>query len=136
MSNKVINEGTINFPDVDGSKKSSYAVAQYGILKHVVLSQYIKQALISIGYLTKELKLKAFYSFINKAYIRRKLVPNKYKTIATATLQSDGLFHVDDMTKFLTPLNNSNISSSTESYSLPSNRCIHTHDNIRSSIHR
>ena len=124
MSNKVINEGTINFPDVDGSKKSSYAVAQYGILKHVVLSQYIKQALISIGYLTKELKLKAFYSF-NKAYIIRELVPNKYKTIATATLQSDGLFHVDDMTKFLTPLNNSNISSSTESYSLPIDAFIH-----------
>ena len=102
MSNIVKQEGTINFPD--RSTKPSYAIAQYGILKHVVLSQYITQALISIGYLTKELKLNAFYSY-NKAYIIQRKAPNKYRTIATATLQSDGLFHVDDMTKFLEPLN-------------------------------
>ena len=102
MSNIVKQEGIINFPD--RSTKPSYAIAQYGILKHVVLSQYITQALISIGYLTKELKLNAFYSY-NKAYIIQRKAPNKYRTIATATLQSDGLFHVDDMTKFLEPLN-------------------------------
>jgi hypothetical protein len=60
------------------------------------LSKYITQALISIGYLTKELKLKDFYSFDDKAYIIQEIVPNKFKTIATATLKSDGLFHVDD----------------------------------------
>ena len=95
MSNIVKQEGIINFPD--RSTKPSYAIAQYGILKHVVLSQYITQALISIGYLTKELKLNAFYSY-NKAYIIQRKALNKYHTIATATLQSDGLFHVDAFT--------------------------------------
>ena len=77
MSNIVKQEGIINFPD--RSTKPSYAIAQYGILKHVVLSQYITQALISIGYLTKELKLNAFYSY-NKAYIIQRKAPNKYRT--------------------------------------------------------
>ncbi len=113
--------GIIRFPD--GSKQSSYAVAQYGIVNYVVLSKYITQALISIGYLTKELKLKAFYSF-DKAYIIQEIVPNKFKTIATATLKSDGQFHVDDMTKFLKPLVNKNMSS-TECYALPIDAFIH-----------
>ena len=120
-ANNVIKlEGKINFPD--GSQVTSYAHAEYGILKHIILTKYINQALISVGYLTKTLQLKAFYSH-NKAYIIQQININKYKTIATATLLNDGLFHVDDMTKFLKPL--TTVGTGTECYTLPIDAFIH-----------
>mmetsp|Transcript_29793 Transcript_29793/g.40907 ORF Transcript_29793/g.40907 Transcript_29793/m.40907 type:complete len:1150 (+) Transcript_29793:1094-4543(+) len=92
----------------------------------IILCKSIYHALISIGYLTKVLKLFVFYSD-DKAFILERVCNKEvdeeslcyFRTIATAQMQSDGLFHVDDMTKFLLPLRGASESTSTTS-SLPS----------------
>jgi hypothetical protein len=63
-------------------------------------------ALVVVSFLTNRLKLCVFY-VKNLAYILKKTSnsanPDEllFKTIATATLQRDRLFHIDDSTKFL-----------------------------------
>jgi len=92
----------------DKSSASSYAIARYGMLE-VTLSQDIFRPLIATGYLTNILDLYLF--FIKKrAYILKKIdsIENPeewyFATVATCTYRADKLYHFDDITKFLEPL--------------------------------
>ncbi len=93
----------------DKSSVSSYATAKYGIL-NVTLSHDIFWPLIATGYLTYILDFYLFY-IKKQAYILKKIVNEKVSgecysaTVATCTYRSDKLYHFDDITKFLEPLN-------------------------------
>ena len=94
----------------DKSSISSYATAKYGMLD-VTLSHDIFRPLIATGYLTNALNLYLFY-IKKRAYILKKIVIEKdpdewyFATVATCTYCSDKLYHFDDITKFLEPLDN------------------------------
>ena len=102
----------------------------------IILCKSIYHALISIGYLTKVLKLFVFYSD-DKAFILERVCNKEvddsslcyFRTIATAQIQNDGLFHVDDMTKFLLPLR-----GGSESKSLPNHSSSYTTPNLNFTI--
>ena len=101
----------------DYSEIPTYARANYGILEGVIMCKSITCALISVSYITKTLNLFVFYSY-DRAFVLQQTTndsatePNLiYRTIASATLQSDMLFHIDDMRAFLHPLH---VSSSHE----------------------
>ena len=93
----------------DKSSISSYAAAKYGML-NVTLSHNIFRPLIATGYLTNNLDLYLFY-IKKRAYILKKIINEKdpgewyFATVATCTYRSDKLYHFDDITKFLEPLN-------------------------------
>jgi hypothetical protein len=90
----------------DHSQVPTYATAKYGILSHVILCHSLMYALVAVSFLTKTLKLYVFYVG-NLAYILKRVPDPKdldllyFETVATATLQNDRLFHIDDSTKFL-----------------------------------
>jgi hypothetical protein len=90
----------------DKSQIPTYARAKYGMLDPVILCNSLMYALVAVSFLTNRLKLYVFY-VENLAYILKKTSnsanPDEllFKTIATATLQRDRLFHIDDSTKFL-----------------------------------
>lgn len=90
----------------DKSQIPTYATAKYGILDPVILCDSLMYALVAVSFLTNRLKLYVFY-VENLAYILKKTQnsdnPDElyFKTIATATLHNDRLFHIDDSTKFL-----------------------------------
>jgi hypothetical protein len=92
----------------DKSSVSSYATAKYGMLD-VTLSHDIFRPLIATGYLTNILNLYLFY-IKKRAYILKKIINEKdpsewyFATVATCTYRSDKLYHFDDITKFLEPL--------------------------------
>ena len=92
----------------DKSSVDSYAVAKYGMLE-VTLSEQIFRVLIATGYLTNVLDLYLFY-IKKRAYILKKIDDEEnpddwyFATVATCTYRSDKLFHFDDITKFLQPL--------------------------------
>jgi hypothetical protein len=93
----------------DKSSIPTYASASYGILQHVIMCKTISPALISVSYLTNTLKLIVFYTH-DRAFIVTQAdespgntEASSMKTIASATLRSDMLFHIDDMTAFLRP---------------------------------
>ena len=78
----------------------------------VTLSHDIFRPLIATGYLTNALNLYLFY-IKKRAYILKKIVikdPDEwyFATVATCTYRSDRLYHFDDITKFLEPLDNIN----------------------------
>ncbi len=89
----------------DKSQISTYTRAKYGILDPVILCNSLMYALVAVRFLTNRLKLYVFYVEI-LAYILKKTSnsakPDEllFKTIATATLQRDRLFHIDDSTKY------------------------------------
>ena len=93
----------------DKSQIPTYATAKYGMLDPVILCNSLMYALVAVSFLTNRLKLYVFY-VENLAYILKKIQnaakPDElyFQTIATATLQSDRLFHIDDSTKFLTDI--------------------------------
>ena len=86
----------------------SYAIANYGMLK-VTLSKQIFQPLIATGFLTNVLDLYLFY-IKKRAYILKKIIDEEnpddwyFATVATCTYRDDKLYHFDDITKFLEPL--------------------------------
>ena len=79
-------------------------------MSNVTLSHNIFRPLIATGYLTNNLDLYLFY-IKKRAYILKKIVNDKdpdewyFATVATCTYRSDKLYHFDDITKFLEPLN-------------------------------
>jgi hypothetical protein len=93
----------------DHSQVPTYATAKYGILNPVILCHSLMYALVAVSFLTNILKLYVFY-VDNLVYILKR-VPDAinanlwyFVTVATATLQNDRLFHIDDSTKFLTDI--------------------------------
>ena len=76
---------------------------------NVKLSHNIFQPLIATGYLTNKLDLYLFY-IKKRTYILKKIISEKdpdewyFATVATCTYRSDNLYHFDDITKFLEPL--------------------------------
>ncbi len=75
----------------------------------VTLSAEIFRVLIATGYLTNVLDLYLFY-IKKRAYILKKIDDEEYPddwyfaTVATCIYRSDRLYHFDDITKFLQPL--------------------------------
>jgi len=125
VQNLVTKPGTLFLGD--DSMIPTYARASYGILDNVILCHKIACALISVSYLTKQLKLYVFYSYDRAFIIQR--IQNKsdtdsntdeyiYKTVATATLHTDMLFHIDDMRAFLEPLAVDNVVEPTALFSI------------------
>ena len=90
----------------DKSQVPTYATAKYGILNPVILCHSLMYALVAVSFLTNQLKLYVFY-IDNLAYILKRVQDTVntdlwyFITVATATLQNDRLFHIDDSTKFL-----------------------------------
>ena len=84
---------------------------------NVTLSHNIFQPLIATGYLTTKLDLYLFY-LKKRAYILKKIISEKdpdewyFATVATCTYRSDNLYHFDDITKFLEPLDKINAKQS------------------------
>ena len=84
----------------------TYATAKYGILNPVILCHSLMYALVAVSFLTNILKLYVFY--VDNLVYTLKRVPDAINAnlwyLATATLQNDRLFHIDDSTKFLTDI--------------------------------
>ena len=104
VSNIQYEEGTLSLGDKH--ETPTYATCTYGMLEHVILCHDIAHPLISVGYLTKVLKLFVFYSnrtaYILKRTKRSNMNPlNSFTILTTAEMERDGLFHVQDNTKFL-----------------------------------
>ncbi len=75
----------------------------------VTLSHQIFRTLISTGYLTNVLDLYLFYikkraNFLKKIEDEQNPDDWYFATVATCTYKSDKLYHFDDITKFLQPL--------------------------------
>ena len=77
----------------DKSQVPTYATCSYGVLSHVILCRDIAHTLISVGYLTKVLKLFVFYSY-DRAYIlklkqSKDIKPlNYFSILATAEIKT------------------------------------------------
>ena len=97
-------DGTLTIGDK--SQVPTYATAKYGILNPVILCHSLMYALVAVSFLTNQLKLYVFY-IDNLAYILKRVQDTVnadtwyFITVATATLHTDRLFHIDDSTKFL-----------------------------------
>ena len=98
----------------DKSQVPTYATAKYGILNPVILCHSLMYALVAVSFLTNKLKLYVFY-IDNLAYILKRVQDTVntnlwyFITVATATLQNDRLFHIDDSTKFYQTYININV---------------------------
>jgi hypothetical protein len=108
----------------DKSQIPTYTRAKYGMLDPVILCNSLMYALVAVSFLTNRLKLNVFY-VENLAYILKKISnsanPDELLlTIATATLQRDRLFHIDDCTKFLDIEKIKDVTSKTQLCSLRS----------------
>ena len=83
---------------------NTQGIANFGVLKNLIVCDKITLPLISVSYLSKILKFHTHF-YDNKVLILKKIksVDNQivFKILLTATLsENDNLYHIDDMNRF------------------------------------
>lgn len=122
-------------------------VGSYGILTDILLCDGLTIPLVSGNFLTKKLHYKILHDedriFVLKLVKHQsntkynyEINKNYYRTIASATLGPDRLFHIDDMTRFLDPSLQSDDEAPIVSYGPTSEVKVYTPKERRLGSHR
>jgi hypothetical protein len=103
LSSIVYKKGSLTIGD--NSKLETIGIGHYGALRHVLICKNLSYPLISVKYLTNELKCLVFHSenraFIINNFSSKENEQDHFKVVASATIdENDNLYHIDDMEKF------------------------------------